>query len=66
MKMIFYHKSFSYTKVVRGNFVPRVGDEVDMWHRPFPRVTNVIAFPTAELLKEFDGAEDVDAIISVE
>lgn len=46
------------------DILPRVGDKVDMFCRPFPVVKNVLLFPSKELLEEFE-INEVDAIVTL-
>lgn len=52
-------------KIMETNILPRVGDKVDMFYRPFPVVENVLLFPSKELLDEF-RTNEVDAIVTLD
>lgn len=46
------------SETIEKDFVPRIGDKIDLGYRPFPTVTNVLWFPK--------DVPTVDVILSVE
>lgn len=53
--------------IIESNFVPRIGDKVDMFYKPFPTVTHVLCWPSDDLLASRGTyvSSDIDAIITV-
>ena len=46
--------------------IPRVGDKVDMFHEPFPSVTQVLMWPSKERLSQLRADKfEIEAIITV-
>ena len=65
MRILFVTK-LGKNKIMETNILPRVGDKVDMFYRPFPIVENVLLFPGKELLAEFGlFPEEIDAIVTL-
>lgn len=66
MKMLFINK-LGHNEIKESEILPRIGDKVDMFYRPFPTVNQVLLWPSSELLKELrcDGLT-IDAVITVE
>ena len=54
---------FGRKEVKDSDFLPRVGDKVDMFQNPLPTVFEVVCWPSKEQIKDF-GFE-FDAIIRV-
>ena len=52
-------------RVINSNFVPRIGDSVDLFYSPLPRVTCVVAWPNDVRLREVGIEEKIDVIIIV-
>ena len=54
------------SRVVTTEFIPRIGDTIDMFYEPLPTVIKVVAWPSNERLKalKIEGL-DVCAIIAV-
>ncbi len=53
-------------KIVTSDFIPRVGDRIDMFCRPLPIVSEVIAWPSEERLQQASAelfSEEIDAIV---
>lgn len=48
------------------NILPRLGDRIDMFYKPLPRVIGVCLFPTKETLKELNVDDVIDAVVTVE
>ena len=65
MKLIVIDQ-FGKAKKLTAKALPRIGDKVDMFYRPFPTVTMVLMWPTKERLKEFGVNDEVEAIVAVE
>ena len=53
-----------HTEVKNTSILPRVGDQVDLFYKPMPKVTGVCLFPSPETLGGV--AAHVDALITVE
>lgn len=52
--------------VKNSDFLPRVGDHVDMFGLPPPRVTSIILWPTDSRLEDLRWAgRKIDAIIEI-
>ena len=47
------------------NILPRVGDTIDLFYKPLPKVTGVCLYPTVETLKELGITEVLDAIVTL-
>jgi hypothetical protein len=47
------------------NFIPRIGDSVDMFYSPPPIVRRVIAYPGKEILEYVSTEEPIDALVYV-
>lgn len=46
---------------------PRLGDNIDVFYRPYPKVMNVVLYPSTSLTKLAVGDKTkIDAIITVE
>lgn len=67
MKILIVSELAGKCEVVSVNFIPRVGDLIDRFYTPYPKVSQVIALPSDELIKA-SGATctDIDAIIILE
>jgi len=52
--------------VIETDFIPRVGDGIDVFYKPYPKVTNVLLFPSKDTLKAIGGKVNCRAIITVE
>lgn len=69
MRVAIIHSTYGKVQISDTDFIPRVGDRVGLWHRPFPTVHEVIAFPSEDLLKELgiksSGVGLVEVIIFV-
>lgn len=57
-------------ELITPEILPRIGDKVDMFYRPFPVVNDVLLYPSKKLLSEIYcqlGSDiNVDAIVTVE
>jgi len=63
MKLLIINK-FGDNKLINGEFVPRIGDTIDLFYVPLPVVSKVVCFPSSERLSEigvFD--KEIQAII---
>lgn len=66
MMKILVINAFGNAEKILSDFVPRIGDKVDMFCTPMPTVTEVLAWPTKERLAEFGPYyENLDVIITV-
>lgn len=65
MKVLVANK-FGENKIVTSGHIPRVGESVDVFCRPFPTVTNVLNWPGDELLDSLGAPKDIDAIVTVD
>lgn len=59
---------FKHTEVKVVDAIPRVGDSVDVFWEPLPRVTNIIWYPRHERLRELkcDLFNKITAIVIVD
>jgi hypothetical protein len=58
--------SLGSIEVVDSEFLPRVGDKVDMFYEPLPTVTSVVVWPTKKRLKQIKADNlNIKAIITV-
>lgn len=48
------------------DILPRVGDKVDLFYRPYPTVSNVLLYPSLDTLDEMGLNQHVDAVITLE
>ena len=46
--------------------VPAVGDRVDLFHKPFPVVTNILWYPSADTKKSYGLPADTSAVVTVD
>lgn len=54
-------------EVINSDFVPRVGDKIDLFYEPLPEVTQVVAWPSNERLKAIGlNQHEIDAIVTAE
>lgn len=58
---------FGLAERITANALPRMGDKIDMFYKPYPAVTNILLWPSTETLKNlgFDPEEDCTAIVTV-
>lgn len=47
IKVIVFDATFNIKKELSGNFIPRVGDKIDMGYSPSPDVKQVVYMPDA-------------------
>lgn len=53
-------------EVKESDFIPRIGEKVDMFYHPMPTVTSVTNWPSKELLKQVSAENmDIKAIVTV-
>lgn len=66
MKLLIVSET-GYSMVKDADFVPRVGDQIDAFYKPWPKVTGVLLWPNAETQKEMLGIEGtaIDAVVTV-
>lgn len=57
---------FNHHEIKETQLIPREGDRIDIFYRPYPSVTGVLLWPSKETTKIFSTDEDIDAIITVE
>lgn len=48
------------------SFIPRLGDSMDLFYRPYPKVTAVLLFPTLTTLAELGVTDHIDAVITLD
>ena len=68
MKVLVIGK-FGCNKIVTTDFVPRVGDKIDMFYEPLPTVKSVIAWPSEARLATLDAggfSEKIEAVLIVD
>jgi len=51
---VLFTNEFGMQKVMITNHIPRVGDHVDVFHKPMPEVKKVVWYPQDEELNKFD------------
>lgn len=65
--LILIINGFGQCKTRDSDFIPRVGDKIDMFYKPFPVVTSVTHWPSDETLKDTQyTSSEIQAIITVE
>ena len=64
MKLLIVNK-FGKGKVKESDSIPRLGDTVDMFYEPLPKVVQVVLWPSKERLEHYDIA-NVQAVIIVD
>ncbi len=57
---------FGNKEIVSSNFVPRVGDNIDLFYEPYPIVKKVLAFPSPATKQELGDPRHYDVILFVE
>lgn len=56
---------FGNGEVKTVNFIPRVGDRIDMFYSPSPTVTGVLCYPSKSTLESVKaGNLQIDAIVT--
>jgi len=67
MKVIVLSKLANKSVFMKGDFIPRIGDTVDLFYEPLPKVIGVILYPTKERLKQLKISDiNVVAIVMVD
>lgn len=66
MKIAIIHSTFGKINIRDTNFVPRVGDSIELWYHPFPVVRRIIAFPSLKTLDELKIPSSVEVLVFVE
>jgi len=67
IKMLFMSKLSPKVVIKKHNHVPRLGDRVDLFYHPTPKVVDIITFPSDETLLQFQaGVGDIDVILILE
>jgi len=56
---------FGHAQDIECNFIPSIGDKIDMLYNPIPTVVGVLAFPSESRMKELKVEGNLDAIITV-
>ena len=56
---------YGHNEIKESKFIPRVGDGVDMFYEPLPKVTAVVAWPSADRLSALGIDTPIDAIVTV-
>lgn len=65
LNVLVVHK-FSEYVVLRKSHIPRMGEAVGWIYAPYPRVKDIINYPTREVMNTFnipDGITDIDVIL---
>jgi hypothetical protein len=65
MKILIISELAGVSKEIETNFVPRVGDHVDLFYSPPSCVKRVLAFPSGDTLNTL-GFSDIEAIVFVD
>ena len=66
MRMLIVSK-FGDKQTITRNFIPRVGDDIDIFYEPLPTVSKVVAFPSEERLSAIGIFDvDIEAIVILE
>ena len=65
MKVLIIHEH-GQNEFKEVSFIPRVGDKIDVFYRPYPEVFSALAYPSVDTIKSL-GVEcgNLDAIITV-
>ena len=64
MKILIIDQYGNNTKIKDADIIPRIGDSLDIFYDPLPKVTKVVLYPKKERLKEFKViGQDIIAII---
>ena len=65
MKILVLNSSGN-SEIKHSSFIPRVGENVDMFYRPMPTVSNVINWPSKAMLKDVNAENmEIDVVIMV-
>ena len=65
MKLLIINE-YRHSEIKNSDFVPRVGELVDMFYKPSPTVTRVLNWPSNELLKNLNAEQlNIQAVITV-
>ncbi len=66
MKILVINK-YGQNKVLDSDIIPRVGDVVDMFYHPLPKVNSVLLWPSDETLKNLNcEGLDISVIVTVD
>ena len=53
-------------EIKESDFIPRVGEKVDMFYHPMPTVSQVVNWPSKEVLKQVNAENiNIQAIVTV-
>lgn len=64
MDIYVYERAFKKGRLIEGSpGLPRVGDRVDMFYSPAPKVVDVIFWPSKYTLNAVGCADDVIAVV---
>jgi hypothetical protein len=65
MKLLIIN-GFGKGEIKESDFIPRVGEKVDMFYRPMPTVSQVVNWPSKEVLKQVNAENiNIQAIVTV-
>lgn len=64
MKILIINK-FGENRYIETDILPRIGDNVDMFYKPCPKVDSVTLYVSIDTLKTLGINEKVDAIVTV-
>ena len=67
MKILIITNS-GFNKVIVTDILPRIGDSIDEFYSPYPKVVGVLLYPKEGTIKELssDMPSDIDAIVTVD
>ena len=68
MKMLVINKFGQNTLFHEVDFIPRIGDKIDVYYEPLPTVTMVVAMPSDKRIEAIDSSikDVIDAIVIAE
>ena len=67
MTIIIHNPTFNKTKIHTCNAVPRIGETVDVFYEPSPKVKDVLWYPSKNRKKEIGWENvEIEAIVLVE
>lgn len=69
MKILFVNE-FGQSELKETEILPRIGDNVDMFYKPYPKVTSVLLYPNEDTAKKLMcelgcGCNSLQAIVTV-
>lgn len=70
MNVIVYSNLANSHKIVQCKQIPRIGDCIDFFYMPAPKVLNVVFWPSSETIRKITGHEtlmdNIEAIVIVQ